>query len=210
MRGIGTLADWIINDYGDWFDEQGREQIRLLKARVVRIDKLIDGMLQFSKIVRTRQKEKQVNLNTVLTDVIGKIKPPGNIEIAVDSLPGLTCEREHIGLIIRESFVKRGHLYGQTERLIKVGCVEQGDFWKFYVCDNGPGIEQKYFEKIFKIFQTLPGKEIARNRRNRPGCCKKNCRTLRRQNLGRIAARFRQHVLLHFPQKSGGTCICKR
>jgi light-regulated signal transduction histidine kinase (bacteriophytochrome) len=43
--------------------------------------------------------------------------------------------------------------------LIKIGCVEQGDFWKFYVCDNGPGIEQRYFDRIFKIFQTLPRKD---------------------------------------------------
>ena len=44
----------------------------------------------------------------------------------------------------------------KTKGLIKVGCVEQGDFWKFYVNDNGPGIEQRYFDKIFRIFQTLP------------------------------------------------------
>jgi signal transduction histidine kinase len=44
----------------------------------------------------------------------------------------------------------------KTNGLVKVGCVEQGDFWKFYVSDNGPGIEQKYFKKIFGIFQTLP------------------------------------------------------
>jgi len=43
--------------------------------------------------------------------------------------------------------------------MIKVGCIEQGDFWKFYVWDNGPGIEQQHFERIFKIFQTLHGKE---------------------------------------------------
>jgi PAS domain S-box-containing protein len=54
VRGIGTLADWIISDYGNQFDKQGREQLSLLKARVVRIDKLIDGMLRFSKLVRTK------------------------------------------------------------------------------------------------------------------------------------------------------------
>jgi two-component system sensor kinase FixL len=46
----------------------------------------------------------------------------------------------------------------KSKGLIKIGCVEQGKFWKFYVSDNGPGIEQKYFEKIFGIFQTLPSK----------------------------------------------------
>ena len=159
VRGIGTLADWIINDYGDRFDEQGREQIRLLKARVVRIDKLIDGMLQFSKIVRTKQKERQVDLNTMLSDIIRGITPPDNIEIAVDSLPGVTCEYEHLELVFQNLLTNAVTFMDKTKGLIKVGCVEQGDFWKFYVCDNGPGIDQKYFDKIFKIFQTLPRKD---------------------------------------------------
>jgi light-regulated signal transduction histidine kinase (bacteriophytochrome) len=38
---------------------------------------------------------------------------------------------------------------------IKVGCTEKEGFWKFSVADNGPGIDKKYFKKIFKIFQTL-------------------------------------------------------
>jgi len=38
---------------------------------------------------------------------------------------------------------------------IKVGCIEQDGFWRFSVSDNGPGIDEKYFEKIFNMFQTL-------------------------------------------------------
>jgi two-component system, LuxR family, sensor kinase FixL len=156
VRGIGTLADWIINDYGDKLDNQGREQVRLLKTRVVRIDKLIDGMLQFSKITRTMHGEKQVNLNAVLSDIKGTMPPSDHVEIAVDSMPTITCEREHIELIFHNLLTNAVTFMDKTNGLVKVGCVEQGDFWKFYVSDNGPGIEQKYFEKIFRIFQTLP------------------------------------------------------
>ena len=159
VRGIGTLADWIINDYGDRFDEQGREQIRLLKARVVRIDKLINGMLQYSKLVRTKQKERQVDLNAMLSDIIRGITPPDNVEIAMDSLPGIACEYEHLELVFQNLLTNAVTFMDKTKGLIKVGCVEQGDSWKFYVCDNGPGIDQKYFDKIFKIFQTLPRKD---------------------------------------------------
>jgi len=159
VRGIGTLADWVISDYGDRFDEQGREQIRLLKARVVRIDKLIDGMLQYSKLVRTKQKERQVDLNAMLSDIIRGITPPDNVEIAMDSLPDVACEYEHLELVFQNLLTNAVTFMDKTKGLIKVGCVEQGDFWKFYVCDNGPGIDQKYFDKIFKIFQTLPRKD---------------------------------------------------
>lgn len=159
VRGIGTLADWIISDYGDRFDEQGREQIRLLKTRVVRIDKLINGMLQYSKLVRTKEKERQVNLNTMLSDIIRGITPSDNVEIALDSLPSVACEYEHLELVFQNLLTNAVTFMNKTKGLIKVGCVEQGDFWKFYVCDNGPGIDHKYFDKIFKIFQTLPMKD---------------------------------------------------
>ena len=159
VRGIGTLADWIISDYGDLFDEQGREQIRLLKARVVRIDKLIDGMLQYSKLVRTKEKERQVDLNMMLSEIIRGIIPSDNIKIAMDSLPDVICEYDHLELVFQNLLTNAVTFMDKTKGLIKVGCVEQGDFWKFYVCDNGPGIEQKYFDKIFKIFQTLPRKD---------------------------------------------------
>jgi signal transduction histidine kinase len=42
---------------------------------------------------------------------------------------------------------------------IRIGCVADEDFWKFSVADTGPGIEEKNFERIFKIFQTLAPKE---------------------------------------------------
>jgi PAS domain S-box-containing protein len=158
VRGIGTLADWIVSDYGEKFDEQGREQVRLLKSRVVRIDQLIDGMLQFSKLVRTRQNEEQVNLNMLAADVISKIAPADNIEIAVDSLPTVTCEYENISQVFQNLLSNAVTFMDKPRGLIKVGCVEQGDFWKFYICDNGPGIEKKHFDRIFRIFQTLPRK----------------------------------------------------
>jgi signal transduction histidine kinase/PAS domain-containing protein len=156
VRGIGTLADWIINDYGDKLDSQGREQIRLLKTRAIRIDKLIDGMLQFSKIARTRHKERQVNLNSILFDIKNAIPTSDRIDIAVDSMPTVNCEHEHIELIFNNLITNAVNFMDKTQGQVKVGCVEQGDFWKFYVTDNGPGIEQKYFDKIFRIFQTLP------------------------------------------------------
>jgi signal transduction histidine kinase len=42
---------------------------------------------------------------------------------------------------------------------IKIGCKEEGDIWHIYIKDNGPGIDEKYHQKIFQIFQTLSAKD---------------------------------------------------
>jgi signal transduction histidine kinase len=43
----------------------------------------------------------------------------------------------------------------KADGLIHVGCDEADQFWKFWIKDNGPGIELKYHERIFQIFQSL-------------------------------------------------------
>jgi signal transduction histidine kinase len=68
----------------------------------------------------------------------------------------VTCEYEHISQVFQSLLSNAVTFMNKPKGLIKVGCVEQGEFWRFYVSDNGPGIEQKYFERIFRIFQTLP------------------------------------------------------
>ena len=47
----------------------------------------------------------------------------------------------------------------KPEGLIKVDCQLDGEFWRFSVADNGPGIEEQHFDRIFKIFQTLTARD---------------------------------------------------
>ena len=47
----------------------------------------------------------------------------------------------------------------KPEGFVKVGCTEENGFWKFSVSDNGPGIAEEHFEKIFRLFRTLQAKD---------------------------------------------------
>ncbi|GAI84091.1 unnamed protein product, partial [marine sediment metagenome] len=97
LRGIGTLADWLSTDYADKFDEQGQKHVKLLAERAKRADKLVDSILQYSSAGRLREEQEQVDLNTVLPEIICEIDPPENIEITVENkLPVLTCGKSHI------------------------------------------------------------------------------------------------------------------
>ncbi len=156
LRVIGTLTDWIATDYGDKFNQEGKEQIKLLKGRVMRMSELINSVLRYSEIRRVGNQRKKVNLNTLVTETIVQIAPPESIEITIENeLPTLICEKTHLTEVFQNLLSNAVKYMDKPQGRVRIGCVEEDDFWKFSIADNGPGIKEQHFERIFKIFQTL-------------------------------------------------------
>ncbi|MFQ5866187.1 MAG: ATP-binding protein [bacterium] len=156
LRAIGSLANWIATDYADKFDKEGKEQINLLIGRVKRMHDLIDGVLQYSRVGRIKEESGEVNLNNVVTEVTDMIAPTDNITIKVETeLPSVWCEKTRIAQVFQNLLSNAVKYMDKPNGEIKIGCVEDDGYWKFHVADNGPGIDKKYFKKIFQIFQTL-------------------------------------------------------
>ena len=156
LRAIKTLADWISTDYADKIDADGQEQLKLLKQRVDRMHNLIDGILQYSRVGRVREKNVNVQLDKLLPEIIDILAPPANIKITVETeLPTIKCEETRITQVFQNLLSNAVKYMDKPDGSIRVGCSEEGEFWKFSVADNGPGIEKQHWERIFKIFQTL-------------------------------------------------------
>jgi two-component system sensor kinase FixL len=157
LRGIKTLANWILADCADKLGDQANEQINLLLDRVERMYNLIEGALQYSRLGLTKGKQVQVNLNTFVPEIINMVVPPENITVTIENeLPVIEFEETQIMQVFQNLLSNAIKYMDKPKGWIKIGCVEEDGFWKFSVSDNGPGIEEKHFEKIFKIFQALP------------------------------------------------------
>ncbi|UCC98972.1 MAG: PAS domain S-box protein [Phycisphaerales bacterium] len=156
LRGVKTLANWILTDYSDKLDENGTEQINLLSSQVDWMYQLIDGVLEYSRVGRVKEEKVWVNLNELIPKIVEMVSPPENIAITVKSdLPVVMCEQTRITQVFQNLLSNAIKYMNKPQGRVEVGCVEQEGFWKFSVADNGPGIDEKYFDKIFKIFQTL-------------------------------------------------------
>ena len=156
LRGVKTLADWISADYADKLGDEGREQMDLLLSQVMRMHNLIDGVLEYSRVGREKEEQVQINLNELVREAIDMVAPPENIEITIENeLPVIECERTRIMQVFQNLLSNAVKYMDKPQGRVRIGCVEEDGFWKFSVADNGPGIEEKHFERIFKIFQTL-------------------------------------------------------
>jgi signal transduction histidine kinase len=156
LRGIKSLATWILDDCSDKLGEQGKEQMNLLLGRVERMYNLIDAVLQYSRAGRTEEQIVQVNLNDFVPETIDMLVPPKNISITIENtMPVIECAETHIMQLFQNLLSNAIKYMDKPQGQIKIGCVEEDGFWKFSITDNGPGIEEKHFENIFKMFQAL-------------------------------------------------------
>jgi len=156
LRGITLLTEWLCEDYGEKLGPEAKEQIALLQSRVNRMHSLIDGVLQYSRVGRIREDTVTVNLNELMPAILDTVAPPAHIRITVDSdLPTITGERTRVIQVFQNLLSNAVKFMDKPQGEIHVDCVEEGEHWRFSVADNGPGIEEKHFERIFRIFQTL-------------------------------------------------------
>ncbi len=156
LRGIKTLAGWIATDCEDRLDAEGKEQLSLLLTRVDRMHDLIDGILQYSRIGRITEEKKPVDLNELVPQVIDLLAAPEHIEIRIlDPLPVVECERTRITQVFQNLIGNAIKYRDKPHGQITIGCNGADGWWTFRVADNGPGIDKKYHDRIFQLFQTL-------------------------------------------------------
>ena len=160
LRAINALTEWIATDYADKFDDEGKEQLKMLTTRVNRMQNLLDGVLQYSRIGRVTEDPAPIDLNQLLPEIIKSVDAPAKIHIAVEGrLPVITSEPTRIQEVFQYLLSNAVRFMDKPEGFIKVACAEENGFWKFSVTDNGPGIPEQHFEKIFRLFQTLQAKD---------------------------------------------------
>lgn len=156
LRAIGSLADWVVTDYADKFDDEGKGHMQLLLSRVRRMDGLIDGILQYSRVGRVKEANVAVDLDQLVHEVIDLLAPPPNIAITIDDpLPTVVAERTRLQQVWQNLLSNAIKYTDKPAGRIRIGCEAAGNKWKLSVSDNGPGIEERHFDRIFQLFQTL-------------------------------------------------------
>ncbi|MCT8977393.1 ATP-binding protein [Clostridium sp. CX1] len=160
LRGISFLAGWIAEDYKDKLDDEGNKMIDMLLGRIRRMNNLIDGILQYSRVGRVKEEKVPIDFNELVKDVINLLSVPENIEVRIENkLPNIFFEETRASQVFQNLIGNAVKYMDKPIGQISIGSIDMEGFWQFYIRDNGPGIEQRYFKKIFKIFKALNSRD---------------------------------------------------
>ena len=165
LRAIANLAIWLEEDIGDCLPPENKQQLDLLQGRVHRMEKLIDGLLAYSRVGRSNQNLEAVNLNQLLSNVIDLLAPPPTftIEVAAD-LPTLMANRIPLFQVFTNLISNAIKHHPRSDGHIQIDGKPHGKgFYAFSVQDDGLGIDPAYHTKIFDIFQVLEARDKVEN-----------------------------------------------
>jgi signal transduction histidine kinase len=156
IRAVGTLADWIRADCEDKIGAESKAHLDLLSNRAVRLSRHIDRILEYSEVSSGNGPAGPVDLHEVVHEVLEKIAPPPGLEVVIeDELPVVAADRTRMVQIFENLLSNAVRYMDKPTGSVRIGCVPEGDGWRFHVSDTGPGIEERFFSKVFAMFQTL-------------------------------------------------------
>lgn len=163
LRAISSLTTWLEEDLAGSLTVETKNNFITLKARVERLENLINGILEYSKVAKSNLKE-QVSTKKLITEIINSLDCPSKTEIKlITDFPDLQTEKIHL-IQVFTNLISNAIKYNNKEiGLIEIGCDDFEEWTQFYVKDNGLGIDKKFHQKIFAIFQTLETKDNLEN-----------------------------------------------
>lgn len=121
-----------------------------------KLSDMISAILEYSREHQDNQPEEPVDVKALLVQLKGFLFPPPNVHIHIqEELPQLFTSRQKLQQIF-QNLISNAIKYGDKPEIeISVGGEDSGDYYQFFVKDNGPGIADKDNERIFRLFEKV-------------------------------------------------------
>ena len=160
LRGINGFSQILLEDHAEGLDDEGREYLERIRAGTLRMEQLIDELLELSRLTRATMRHETVDLSGIARDVLDELRrgDPGRAAKFVIS-EGLEAKGDprllHVALwnLLENAwkFTQR-----EPEARIELGAEHRPEVGPvFFVRDNGVGFEMAYSDKLFRAFQRL-------------------------------------------------------
>lgn len=157
LRTVKSLSH-LLSTYRDLLDEDGRHTINYMNEAVSRMQQLVRGLLDYSRI-GLESSLKKLDLNELVANVIDDLKVginSSNAHISVSELPSILGYELELRALF-QNLISNAIKFRRSncEPQIKIGYQREKKAEKFWIRDNGIGIPKEHLDRIFSIFQRL-------------------------------------------------------
>lgn len=166
LRMVSSYTQLLSRRYKGKLDADADEFISYAVDGVERMQRLINDLLEYSRVGRKGREMEEVDLNVVLGEVRDNLKvaiEEAGAVIESEKLPTVKADPVQMAQLFQNLLGNAVKFRAEAKPLIKISAQKEGSQWCVAVSDNGIGIDPDYAQKIFVIFQRL------HNRNQYPG-----------------------------------------
>lgn len=159
LRKIQAFSDRLRQKYEELLPEPGRDYVNRMQEAAKRMQDLINDLLMFSRLTTKEQRFAPVNLNKILTAVLSDLEvriEENEARVEAGSLPLIEADPVHMRQLF-QNLISNAIKFRRAEvaPIVKISAEERGGRCLMRISDNGIGIEPRYHERIFGIFERL-------------------------------------------------------
>ena len=158
LRSMNALVTWLQEDFSAIIkdNEEINQNFHLLIKKIDKMDHLINGILKYAGVDKVDRSHNEIDLDIVIKEITENIHIPEHVTIYIpEKLPIVRGDKFRLHQLF-QNLISNAIKYANAEEgKVTISHTSLENDWEFRVEDNGKGIEEKYHEKIFNVFQTL-------------------------------------------------------
>jgi len=160
LRAIHSYCDWLCEDLEGKLEPEQREYISGMQDAVQESETLIEDLLELSRVGRRAVEAEDVNLTGFFKTLTKKVLADDQVEVEIaEDMPTITVSPTILAQAF-QNLITNASVYNNSDtKNIKISGHEDGDNYVVSITDNGIGIEEKYHDRVFQLFQRLHTKE---------------------------------------------------
>lgn len=158
LRVIANASKWLEEDLAEHLTDENRANMNLLRGRTGRMAKLLDDLLEYSRIGRNidGRFSEIIAGDELIENILALLSPPPGFTVIVSpSFSDIQVSRMPLQQILMNLIGNAIKHHDKQQGRIEVRVKDMGDLYDFAVKDDGPGIPAQFHDQVFKMFQTL-------------------------------------------------------
>ncbi len=158
LRSITGFMQLLEKNYKGRLDEKADHYISRASGAAIRMQKMITCVLEYSRLSTKPGELAEVDCNEIMEHVAANLHASiqeSGATVTFDRMPKIRADYLQLTRVFQNLVANAIKYRGDAPLKIHVGVITGDDSHEFYVKDNGMGIEPKYFERIFILFQRL-------------------------------------------------------
>jgi signal transduction histidine kinase len=161
LRAVAGFSQLLQARYRGKLDGDADGFIDHMQSGVDRMQRIIDDLLAYSRVERTRLEAADVDLDAVLEEILGVLAPQiaeRGATVTHDPLPTVCGDAGQLGQVLQNLVANAMKFTAPgVAPEVHVSATRSGEGWRVAVRDNGIGVDPAQAERIFKMFQRLHG-----------------------------------------------------